>query len=197
MVTGVRKMPQNNVLPDWKATYITDAKYQKPAGIPGTISRTATAGSWAANVATLTVPATTDYVGSVYSVTVAGFTPAGYNGTFQGTIASATTVTYPLGADPGGAATVFGTVSYRGTIPLVLSAVLPATAVPNKPQWTGTQIMEVGSEEWLAAMEQAKEGNGTPVAEINTQEDAEEEDMEEVEEEEDEPQPKGGGRRRR
>jgi hypothetical protein len=132
-------MPQTNVIPDWKATYPNDAKAQKPSGISGTVSRTASAGSWAANVATLTVPATTDYVGTVYPITVAGFTPAGYNGTFQGTIASATTITYPLTTNPGGVATVMGTVSYPGIIPLNLSTTLGANAVPNKPTYaTGT-----------------------------------------------------------
>src|ERR1700751_191340 len=34
-------MPQNNVLPDWRATYPNDAPVQKPGGV--TVSTTATA----------------------------------------------------------------------------------------------------------------------------------------------------------
>src|SRR5215467_12006390 len=34
-------MPQNNVLPDWRATYPNDAPVQKPSGV--TVSTTATA----------------------------------------------------------------------------------------------------------------------------------------------------------
>ena len=180
-------MPQTNVILDWRATYQYDAPRQKPSAVAGTVSRVPTAGSWAANVATLTVPATTDYVGSVYPITVAGMTPAGYNGTFQGTIASATTITYPLGSTPG-AGTVFGTVSYPGIIPIGISTTLPATAVPNKPQWTGTQ-MAVGSEEWLAAIEgevktpPPDKAAPSPIPPVAVAEDEEEHDEEEADEE--------------
>jgi hypothetical protein len=179
-------MPQNNVQSDWAATYPTDLKYQKPSGIPGTITRAISAASAVANVATITVPATTDYVGTTYQITVTGVTPAAYNGTFTGTIASATTITYPLGSTPG-AGTVFGSVSYPGIIPIGLSSTLWAHAVPNKPQWTGTQgmMLEVGSEEWLAAQEQAVKPEEAPPVIKPKEEDEEEADEDTEDEEED------------
>src|SRR5262245_1273456 len=145
-------MPQGNVLADWKATYANDAPRQKPPSVSGTVQRTASASAWAAGVVTLTVPAINDYVGTKYPMTVAGFTPAGYNGSVTGTIASNTTITYPLASDPG-ASSVQGTVSWTGQLPLNVDVTLPATAVPNKPQWTGTQLMMVGSEEHTAMLE--------------------------------------------
>lgn len=46
-------------------------------------------------------------------VTVAGVTPAGYNGTFQITVTGSTTFTYVMPADPGGSATVQGNVTHQ------------------------------------------------------------------------------------
>jgi hypothetical protein len=46
--------------------------------------------------------------GSTVSLTIAGFTPTGYNGTFTCTVTGANTFTYPLTTNPG-AATVQGT----------------------------------------------------------------------------------------
>jgi hypothetical protein len=185
-------MPQTNVLADWKLTYPNDAPRMKPSAYLGTVTRTSTAGSWAGNVATLTVPSTTDYVGTVYTMVMAGFTPAGYNGTFQGTIASATTITYPLTTNPGGAVTVQGTVTYQAMVPVNMSTTLPGNAVPN------TMAVEEGhvltAEELIAAayapVQQAKE-------EVEDTSEEEVEDTEEEDDEEDDTRSRRGRGRRR
>lgn len=67
--------------------------------------------------ATLTVPATTGLAVGQW-VTVAGMTPAGYNGTYQVTALTGTTISYVVPATLG-AGTVFGTVigaSYQLTV---------------------------------------------------------------------------------
>lgn len=60
--------------------------------------------AWAANVVTATttasLPATFE-VGKTYPITIAGATPAGYNGQYLATITAADTFTYPLTTDPG------------------------------------------------------------------------------------------------
>jgi hypothetical protein len=132
-------MPQTSVLPQWKADYPILQPRQKPGGYPGTVVRTASASVWAAGVVTLTVPAVTDPVGSNVPITVTGFTPAGFNGSYTGTIASTTSITYPLTTSPG-LSTVQGTVSYPGMIPLAISTTLPANAVPNKAMWATPTI---------------------------------------------------------
>ncbi len=73
------------------------------------VSKTVTAGSWSGGTATITHNGTNSFsIGS--SITVAGVTPSGYNGTFTVTASSAGSVSYTV-ADPGGVATVMGTVS--------------------------------------------------------------------------------------
>lgn len=68
---------------------------------------TATAGSWSASVATITFASHSIESGD--SVTVAGFVPTGYNGTYTVTGVTATTITYALTTDPG-TVTTLGTV---------------------------------------------------------------------------------------
>jgi hypothetical protein len=60
-------------------------------------------------------------VGQTISVTIAGATPAGYNGTFAGTITGASGFTYPLVSDPG-AETVPGTYNLAGVAELTAMA---------------------------------------------------------------------------
>jgi hypothetical protein len=76
------------------------------------VSLTASAMSWANGVVTATVPAQNDPVGTQYPITVAGVTPAGYNGSYQGTLIAPTTITYPLATNPG-PVTVQGTVAFN------------------------------------------------------------------------------------
>jgi len=76
------------------------------------LSLTCSAMSWANGIVTATVPAQNDPPGSIYPITVAGVTPAGYNGSYTGTVTSATTITYPLASNPG-PVTVQGTVAYN------------------------------------------------------------------------------------
>jgi hypothetical protein len=69
-----------------------------------------TSQTWTANVATTTTTAPHGIPnGDVVTVTIAGVTPAQYNGTFQATSTGASTFTYPLTSNPGGPATVQGT----------------------------------------------------------------------------------------
>jgi len=78
---------------------------------PLLVSAVATSGfSRAANVATCTTSTAHGFpVGEIVSLTIAGVTPAAYNGTFNCTITSTTEFTYALTPDPG-ADTVQGTV---------------------------------------------------------------------------------------
>lgn len=69
--------------------------------------------SWASGTVTATVPTMTAAVGTVFVVTVAGATPAGYNGTYMATVASSTTFTYALTTNPG-TETVPGTYTPPG-----------------------------------------------------------------------------------
>jgi hypothetical protein len=64
---------------------------------------------WSASVVTVTTTAAHGIpVGQIVPVTIAGVTPAGYNGTFQATSTGSNTFTYPLVSNPG-AETVLGT----------------------------------------------------------------------------------------
>jgi hypothetical protein len=70
-----------------------------------------TSATWTGSVVTLTTTAPHGYTnGDVVTITVAGMTPAAYNGTFQGTVTGASTITYPLVSNPG-VTTVVGTVN--------------------------------------------------------------------------------------
>jgi hypothetical protein len=58
--------------------------------------------SWTASVATVTTTAAHNIpVGDTITITIAGVTPAGYNGTFLATSTGASTFTYPLASNPG------------------------------------------------------------------------------------------------
>jgi len=66
-------------------------------------ARTATNASWATSVATITVPGTYAGSGTYYSgdnITVSGFIPTGYNGTYTATAGGSGTVSYALVANP-------------------------------------------------------------------------------------------------
>lgn len=67
--------------------------------------------TWASSVVTVTTVAPHGYPnGDTLGLTIAGATPAGFNGTFQATITGASTFTYPLANSPG-TATVMGAVT--------------------------------------------------------------------------------------
>lgn len=118
-------MPQTNVLSDWKATYPTDAKCQKP---PLTVAQDITAASWTTpNVTFTTAAPTTLGVGGTFSVN--GVNPSAYDGSYTAiTGTTGTTVIAALAGNPG-AYVSGGTLTY-GT-PLTIN--LASNAVPNKP----------------------------------------------------------------
>jgi len=67
--------------------------------------------TWATNVATVTLASPHGLtVSDVLPIVIAGVTPAGYNGSFSGTVTGANTITYPLTPNPG-AVTVQGTLT--------------------------------------------------------------------------------------
>ena len=67
--------------------------------------------TWATSVVTVTTASPHGWTnGDIVPITIAGAVPAGYNGTFTGTITGASTLTYPLAANPG-AETTPGTVA--------------------------------------------------------------------------------------
>lgn len=58
--------------------------------------------TWSGSVATVTTAAPHGWTnGDTLPVTISGAVPAGYNGTFTGTITGASTLTYPLASNPG------------------------------------------------------------------------------------------------
>lgn len=72
--------------------------------------------SWASNLVTVTL--TEDHgldTGDQLQVILAGNTPAGYNGTFTGTVTGADTITYPLTSDPGSSTSVGTLQLYAAT----------------------------------------------------------------------------------
>lgn len=75
-------------------------------------SKTVTAMSWSSGVVTVTVAGHGYATGNV--VTIAGVTPAGYNGTYSITVTGANTFTYALASNPG-AVTVQGTATQTST----------------------------------------------------------------------------------
>jgi parallel beta-helix repeat protein len=77
------------------------------------ISKTLTASSWAASVATFTTSTAHGFTAGQY-VTVAGVTPTGYNGYFYITGVGSTTFTVAMAVDPVGAGSVFGSSQVIG-----------------------------------------------------------------------------------
>ena len=76
--------------------------------------------AWATSVVTVTTASPHGWTnGDVVPITIAGAVPAGYNGTFTGTITGASTLTYPLAANPG-AETTPGTVALGAITELTL-----------------------------------------------------------------------------
>jgi hypothetical protein len=67
--------------------------------------------TWASNVVTVVTSAPHGWtIGDVIPITIAGAVPAGYNGTYTGTVVDATHITYPLASSPG-AETTPGTIA--------------------------------------------------------------------------------------
>jgi len=98
------------------ATTLANGKYQLLTQVSDltpilTGAKAITSMVWSASVVTVTTTAPHGYPsGETIGLTIAGSTPAAYNGTFQATITGASTFTYPLTSNPG-SATVMGTVT--------------------------------------------------------------------------------------
>lgn len=75
-------------------------------------AKTVTAMSWSGGVVTVTVTGHGYATGNI--VTIAGVTPAGYNGAYSVTVTGANTFTYALASNPG-AVTVQGTATQTST----------------------------------------------------------------------------------
>ena len=99
--------------------------------------------TWAGSVVTVTTAAPHDWtIADVVPITIAGATPAAYNGNFTGTVVDATHVTYPLVADPG-AETVPGTISLgaRGELQAMGTTYFAGSGVP------AIYVLELGEAE--------------------------------------------------
>jgi flagellar hook protein FlgE len=102
----------------------------KVLGVTATTPQTATAMTWAAGAVTVTAPGAYA-IGD--TVTIAGVTPAGYNGTYSVTSVGAGSFTYALATDPG-AVTVQGTASeITNNLNLVFGTSGQLTAPPGPP----------------------------------------------------------------
>jgi hypothetical protein len=97
--------------------------------------------AWASSVTTvtLTAPAKGVTVGDVVPLTLSGFTPAGYNGTFQCTFTSTTVFTIPMTSNPG-AVTVEGTVQFATVTELSQMA----TTYFAQGNMSGPYVLELG-----------------------------------------------------
>lgn len=98
--------------------------------------------AWASSVATATLaaPGNTDItVGDVVPMVLSGFTPAGYNGSYQCTFTAATTFTFPLTTNPG-TVTVEGTATPQATIELQQMA----TTYFAQGNMGGPYVLELG-----------------------------------------------------
>jgi hypothetical protein len=97
--------------------------------------------AWASSVVTATTAAPHGYtIGDILQLTLAGNTPAGYNGTFTATITTTTQFTYPLASNPG-TATVFGTV----TVEDVSELVAMGTTFFAQGNTLSTYVLELGA----------------------------------------------------
>lgn len=97
--------------------------------------------TWASGTATATVAAMTLAVGQTFLTTIAGATPAGYNGTYIATVATSTTFTFALATDPG-TETVPGTY----TPPYVAFIQDAATRHFAQGSNTGIYVLELGAQ---------------------------------------------------
>jgi hypothetical protein len=97
--------------------------------------------AWASSLVTATV-ATGELgvVGSTFTTTISGAVPAGYNGTYIATVATATTFTYALAANPG-AETTPGSYTIPGVSPITPAA----TTFFAQGQSVGVYVLELGN----------------------------------------------------
>ncbi len=97
--------------------------------------------TWSGSVVTVTTAAPHGFTTSdVISMTIAGVTPSGYNGTFSATITGASTFTYPLASDPG-SETVPGTY-----VPASVAEVLAmGTTWFGQGSAVGVSVLELGA----------------------------------------------------
>ena len=94
--------------------------------------------SWTGSVATVTTTEPHDLTGSL-PVTIAGATPAGYNGTFYATVTGASTFTYPLAVNPGSE-----TIPGVFTVEDVAELVAMATTFFAQGGQQGVYVLELG-----------------------------------------------------
>lgn len=97
--------------------------------------------AWASGTATATTvnPIPGLNIGDTFITTIAGATPAGYNGTIVGTVTGASTFTYSLGSNPG-AETVAGTYSPPGVAELVAMG----NSFQGQSTAQGVYVLELG-----------------------------------------------------
>lgn len=98
--------------------------------------------AWASGTVTATVPVALNLaVGQSFTTTIAGASPAGYNGTFTATVATTTTFTYALATNPG-TETTAGTYTPPDQA-FVLDA---ATVFFAQGNAVGVYVLELGSQ---------------------------------------------------
>lgn len=104
--------------------------------------QTVSAMTWSSSVVTVTTSVAHGYpVSSVINLTVAGVTPAGYNGTYACTITSTTQFTFALTGNP-------GTVTIQGTVVsgfvTQLKAMVTTFFAQNNSGSTSVYVLELG-----------------------------------------------------
>lgn len=110
--------------------------------------------TWLAAVATAVTAAAHGYtIGDVVPIVVAGAVPAGYNGTFQGTVVDTVTITYPLATNPGlSPASTPGTINLGAVGEL---AAMNATFWAQQGVFQAVYVLELGEgtvDEGVAAL---------------------------------------------
>jgi len=97
--------------------------------------------AWASSEVTATVASgILPTVGSTFTTTISGAVPSGYNGVYVATVATSTTFTYAVAANPG-TETTPGSFTVSGTSPITY----PATSFFSQGTAVGVYVLELGN----------------------------------------------------
>lgn len=140
------QLQQSGAIVSVGGTTLTPGTYQYCGNINAVnaISATSyaiTSLAWASSEVTATVASgELGTIGSTFTTTISGATPAGYNGTYIATVASATTFTYAVASNPG-TETTPGSYTISGASPIST----PATSFFAQGTGVGVYVLELGN----------------------------------------------------
>ena len=109
-------------------------------------SKPITSAAWSSGTATYTCTSAHGFpIGDVIDVTIAGFTPAGYNGTFFATVTTATAFTVAIASNPGSM-----TVAGSYTLEDVAEVLATSTSFFAQGSNQGIYVLEIGPADAVA-----------------------------------------------